>query len=135
MKFSSTYKRSVLITTFLWFILQIFYTSVLRAVLHGAGDSWHHLQGAPYVSDHYISLDIDYNSIFFVSFLTCSILARFRSLFCHTVHCCNMIGSGFIWENIKKITSKNLQMIISQRTKVKLKIRHLNDIFFLSNLV
>ena len=62
--------------------------------------------------------------------LAVHILARFRWLFCHTVHCCNMIGSGFIWENIKKITSKNLQMIISQRTKVKLKIRHLNDIFF-----
>ena len=47
-----------------------------------------------------------------------------------TMRLCRVTNSSLYEKKQKKITSKNLQMIISQRTKVKLKIRHLNDIFF-----
>ena len=92
---------------------------------------WYNIQGAPYVLDHYISLHTGYNLIFFVLFLICRILARFRGLFWHTVLSCNIIGWGFIWENIKKkIMEKMEKWSNYQGPKSDLKLGTIIEIFF-----
>ena len=65
-----------------------------------------HLQGPPYLSGHYISSPRAISDCFRQKSWKNAILVRFKGLFCHIVHCCDLLGSGIILENVEIIFFK-----------------------------
>ena len=96
--------------------------TLIACARHSAGSGWSrdviwfffkaqkvfHIQGPPYILERYISSRTDYISNFRQKWWKDAILIRFRWLFCHIVHCCDILGSEITLENVKILLFKKL---------------------------